>query len=430
MKKRTLICFAAAFLLFGAAASYAFVAPALPWLGEIAVTALESFAIRSAGRQVITTVGVAANDATWASKWLSWFNAARSVATISFTGLNKQNETVTYEVALDSTHENDLTRAPFTRKLFYTAPGMSLPWQFTITQQVVPVPYMSSTNAEELGQMYANWHNTQVLSANQLTLVPPCSLHENPSILSVTCSYSWPASTYNTSETFLYKKSEEKDGVVRIIGERGYWYPDGTDPDLTPADAQALTEGSLKLKAVNQQSDLLIYPEGNNLHVTARSMVDTQRVNVKDVILDAQAIPQTVTESTAPGNLTDTATNPDPGTGTGTGTGTNTTTFPSDYARQGEVNAGVDKLLFTGNPPPLDPSVSSTWTDFGNTFNSLTAWTLPGHSSVCPTSSFTAFDKSFTFDAHCQLINDHFALLSNAMVVVWSIAALFIVLRA
>lgn len=117
--------------------------------------------------------------------------------------------------------------------------------------------------------------------------------------------------------------------------------------------------------------------------------------------------------------------------------------FPSDYARQGEaasaaasINATLgpklDKLIETSAAPadPLVPDMAG-YTDFGNTFSSLLSWQLPGHTSTCPTASFmTPWSTSYTINSHCQLILDHWAVLQAAMMVVWTIGALFVVLRA
>lgn len=118
-------------------------------------------------------------------------------------------------------------------------------------------------------------------------------------------------------------------------------------------------------------------------------------------------------------------------------------TFPSDYARQGEaasaaasINATLgpklDKLVET-SAAPADLTVPdpSGYTGFGTTFQSLLGWQLPGHTSQCPTAAFnTPWNTSYTIDSHCQLITNHWSALQAAMAVVWTIVALFIVLRA
>jgi hypothetical protein len=118
--------------------------------------------------------------------------------------------------------------------------------------------------------------------------------------------------------------------------------------------------------------------------------------------------------------------------------------FPSDYARQGEAMAAANSLapkldqlhqdLTQSSSPPSDPDLPAASdfenSFFKNTFTGLLSWQLPGHSSACPTPSFSALGSVYTIDSHCQLINDHWGILSAAMVVVWTLGALFIVLKA
>lgn len=113
--------------------------------------------------------------------------------------------------------------------------------------------------------------------------------------------------------------------------------------------------------------------------------------------------------------------------------------FPSDYARSGEASAATAPLVnaVTNTTTVADPS-NLTVTDmpgWGNSFDNLLGWSLPGHVSTCPTgqldlSSVLGAGNVYAFDAHCQLINDNFAQLRAAMMVVWSIAALFLLLKA
>ena len=107
--------------------------------------------------------------------------------------------------------------------------------------------------------------------------------------------------------------------------------------------------------------------------------------------------------------------------------------FPSDYAREPTVQQIRDALT-QQKPAPDDPT-SRTGSEIGDqffktTFDALKGWSLPGHSSQCPTGSFAAFGSTHVIDAHCGLINSHWGTLQAAMLVVWSIAALWIVLRA
>lgn len=120
--------------------------------------------------------------------------------------------------------------------------------------------------------------------------------------------------------------------------------------------------------------------------------------------------------------------------------------FPNDYARAGEaaaaaatINAKLDTLhhdlsdtTTVADPLAVDPT---TMPSFGTTFDNLKAWNLPAHTSTCPApdidlSGVFGAGHVYSFNAHCQLVQDHFAALQAAMMVCWSLMAMFVVLRA
>jgi hypothetical protein len=120
--------------------------------------------------------------------------------------------------------------------------------------------------------------------------------------------------------------------------------------------------------------------------------------------------------------------------------------FPNDYARTGEAaaaaattNARLDTLhhdlsdtATVADPLAVDPA---TMTGYGTTFDNLKAWNLPAHVSTCPApdidlSGVFGAGHVYHFNAHCQLVQDHFAALQAAMMVCWSLMAMFVVLRA
>jgi len=97
------------------------------------------------------------------------------------------------------------------------------------------------------------------------------------------------------------------------------------------------------------------------------------------------------------------------------------------------VNALHTDLTTPGTPnadpaPRANSDLKSAF--FGSTFEALKGWELPTHSSECPTSSFAWNDRIYTFDAHCQLVNNHFNGFQAVMQVLFALGALFIVLRA
>lgn len=132
-------------------------------------------------------------------------------------------------------------------------------------------------------------------------------------------------------------------------------------------------------------------------------------------------------------------------TGSG-GTGQNGSGWPDDYARAGEaaaaagqINSHIDALKgsvdgikdkLTDSQSLNDPTLPA-WSDpWGNAFDSLKGWQLPGHTASCPAPSFDWNGHSYAISTHCQLWSDHADTLAGAMVVVWLVAALFLILRA
>lgn len=119
-------------------------------------------------------------------------------------------------------------------------------------------------------------------------------------------------------------------------------------------------------------------------------------------------------------------------------------TFPSDYARTGEASNAADGIKTkldtlhgdlsstTNIGDPVEPT-SGDMPGWGSTFSGLLGWQLPAHGSSCPTPSLDlAFMGlgSHAMTMHCTLINNHFDALNAAMMVVWTVLALFVVLRA
>lgn len=121
-----------------------------------------------------------------------------------------------------------------------------------------------------------------------------------------------------------------------------------------------------------------------------------------------------------------------------------TVTFPNDYARAGEAaqaaqssNTKLDTLhndlsVTTLVADPVAP-VAGDMPTWGDTFTNLLSWQLPPHAAVCPTPTLnlTAIGMGTNqYTSHCALLNDHSAPVHGSMVAVFTILALFIVLRA
>jgi hypothetical protein len=81
---------------------------------------------------------------------------------------------------------------------------------------------------------------------------------------------------------------------------------------------------------------------------------------------------------------------------------------------------------------PVLPDVS-TMSTLDSTFSPLAGWQVPAHTSTCPQPKvdLSALGLgSFTISAHCDLANQYFPALRSIMAAVFTVLALFIVLRA
>lgn len=310
-----------------------------------------------------------------------------------------------------------------------------------------------------------------------------CPAYANLTIGTVT-TYACPAgytvngSTCNLSDATVVRKPADSQCQMVRNTTAGTFAPDSTDPDCdnvvansnngTAVPIGAAAKGLFYDKSITitrddgtQTTYQLLNTGGGQvqyLHYDATSNT-TQYVTAQ---FSAPAVDGTTTldgysQSTLPGGGSLSGAAPSGGisstggsmtsgaVGTTSG-GTGGATFPSDYARSGEATSAANGLgtkldslhgdlsNTTNTTDPTEPTVANM-PGWGNTFTNLVSWQLPAHSSACPTPSLDLSNvlgagKVFSFDAHCTLINNHFQALNAAMTVVWSMLALFIVLRA
>lgn len=121
--------------------------------------------------------------------------------------------------------------------------------------------------------------------------------------------------------------------------------------------------------------------------------------------------------------------------------------FPTDYARQGEAQSAADTVktsvekvhddLSKTAATPADPAIPAVsdmpW--FGQTFDNLHGWRLPDHVAACPRpvfdlSSVLGAGRVFTMESQCDLMANNSAAIRAAFIVMFTIMALFLVLRA
>ena len=138
------------------------------------------------------------------------------------------------------------------------------------------------------------------------------------------------------------------------------------------------------------------------------------------------------TDPTTPGQGSNPLTTPDapadikPGTIGGTNTGT-----------VGDQNINIDVKLDLGDYPDIKqptleepPTAASILDPIFNLFPNLRDYRVPDHASECPRPSFEMFGATYEIGAHCDLLEDQRETVGFIMTLVWSICALWIVLKA
>lgn len=112
------------------------------------------------------------------------------------------------------------------------------------------------------------------------------------------------------------------------------------------------------------------------------------------------------------------------------GSSTNPSTGPVTTPGSGtQVDLGPNP----NTPAPgleVTPTAQQILSPLLNLMPDLKAFSVPAHVGTCPKPSFVAFNKSYTFDSHCGLIESSRSIIEAAMLLVWGISAMFIVLRA
>lgn len=105
-------------------------------------------------------------------------------------------------------------------------------------------------------------------------------------------------------------------------------------------------------------------------------------------------------------------------------------TGPSPTAGSGQVvNLGENP----NTPAPAleaTPTAQQILSPVLNLMPDLKSFAVPAHSAGCPTGSFVAFQKTYTFDSHCSLIESNRSIIEAAVLLCWALGAIFIVLRA
>lgn len=83
-------------------------------------------------------------------------------------------------------------------------------------------------------------------------------------------------------------------------------------------------------------------------------------------------------------------------------------------------------------PPTLEPTPTAAMilAPILGLLPDFRAFSLPAHNSQCPEPSFSVFGESYVISSHCDLIEEIRSPLQAVMLLLWTIVAAFIVLRA
>jgi hypothetical protein len=107
----------------------------------------------------------------------------------------------------------------------------------------------------------------------------------------------------------------------------------------------------------------------------------------------------------------------------------NPTPNPQTPGQGTQVDLGPDP----NTPPPsleATPTIQSIVGPITSLMPDLRNFNVADQAGTCPQSSFTVFNRTHTLSSHCDLINNNRAVIEAAMLAVWTICAMFIVLRA
>lgn len=131
---------------------------------------------------------------------------------------------------------------------------------------------------------------------------------------------------------------------------------------------------------------------------------------VSDALAPVAAPQASAVPVTQPGSQTQSGTAPSPGQGT-------------------QVDLGPDPNIGAPNLEAI-PTAQQILDPILNLMPDLRNFSVPGHAAECPKPSFSVWGKSYILDSQCGLIEGNRSIIEAAMLLVWTIAAVFIVLRA
>jgi len=114
----------------------------------------------------------------------------------------------------------------------------------------------------------------------------------------------------------------------------------------------------------------------------------------------------------------------------GTGNDVNVVNTPNvNVINKVSVDLGADPGVGT---PTMEatPTISMILSPLVNMLPDLKQWSMPAHSAACPEPTFSVLGKTFTLSAQCDLAESHRQAIYTAFAAMFTLAALFVVLRA
>lgn len=240
-----------------------------------------------------------------------------------------------------------------------------------------------------------------------------------------TCNSGYTLDTSYTTKcnlsdaTLTFKPS---DGMCEIRRLNGVFTSSSRDPDCQntsitgsgTATLSAVTAGRAVYLATANDDKVSVYTkeyneQSNQTITTVANLTSSQIVSL-------------ISQTVATGDTTAVSTV----TGTAAGGGGSTTGSALDSSLN--VQPGGDESVGISGSATQGVSVPVNHTE--NLLSSLRAWQVPSNSGTCPTANFSLFGSDLVLDKHCSILDANTAVIHQAMAVVFTISALFIVLGA
>lgn len=439
----------------------------------VVAEAVEALVIRSAGRQIVTSLSTAAaNDTTFAAA----VAAVRGTQVAAWLGFGA----VTAAFPGDS----DAPVSPTLAKEKYSVAVGPIGTTADYKPKFISPGY--KMDSPEYGKFVYGTTREEAMAALMVALrgnAEWVSMYGNPvswrPYKAGDGSTTWndPARPYWTVEIhtdgyyndlnqtghqrYIYPAEpvEPRDGQRRILYNGKTFEADQDDPDWGRQDAADFgyqrAIGFVGKGSNNEPLRVGLTAQDANIRITedVQGLTPDGKPQVISRVLDiAPGTGQATATSAGTQVGTTLETQPADWSGGATSGTSNSGGWPDDYARQvtlTSVDVGVGKIAKSSEeikdilskkeelPDPAMPDASelNKQITYAEQFKDLLSWKMPAVTSECPVVEYQNVISGYTFDiridAHCQLMTaDHKKMLDAIMIAVWAIMAMWIVLEA